>query len=114
MGATRPPGFGYNPLMHKAIDIVMSDASDLYVPKVAPPVDKGLAVIKVSDKRTPKRRHGAMYHKEGDTLARFSSKEFQPLPENTPLAAKVIDPVNDPPATIGVPINQTQASKTEG
>merc|ERR1712066_721357 len=34
----------------------MSDASDLYVPKWSPPLDKGVAVIKVSDKKTQKKR----------------------------------------------------------
>merc|ERR1711933_417169 len=55
--ATRPPVFKYDPTTHNAVDIVMSDASDLYVPKWSPPMDKGIAVIKVSDKRTPKRRN---------------------------------------------------------
>merc|ERR1712232_1300988 len=57
--AVRPPNFTYNPEIHDDPDIVMSDASDLYVPIQEKPgilvqtrlvrFDKGIAVIKVSD-----------------------------------------------------------------
>merc|ERR1711862_640099 len=46
--ATRPPNFKYDPGLHSKLDIVMSDMSELYVPKFfSPKLDKGNAVIKV-------------------------------------------------------------------
>merc|ERR1719428_360101 len=54
--ATRPPIFEYNPELHKEIDIVMSDASELYIPKVPPPLDKGVASIKVASGKTIRTR----------------------------------------------------------
>merc|ERR1719473_580622 len=37
--ATRPPMFEYTPALHNELDIVMSDASALYVPKITPQLD---------------------------------------------------------------------------
>jgi len=57
--AVRPPAFAYSPEIHDDPDIVMSDASDLYIPIQEKPgllvqtsrlrFDKGIAIIKVSD-----------------------------------------------------------------
>eukprot|EP00927_Polykrikos_kofoidii_P031725 TRINITY_DN2721_c0_g3_i2.p1 TRINITY_DN2721_c0_g3~~TRINITY_DN2721_c0_g3_i2.p1 ORF type:complete len:580 (-),score=63.01 TRINITY_DN2721_c0_g3_i2:124-1749(-) len=47
--ATKPPKFAYDAEVHNELTMVMSDASDLYIP-TAPAVSKGLAVIKVSGK----------------------------------------------------------------
>merc|ERR1712113_893703 len=54
--ATRPPMFRFEPQMHRELDMVMSDASEMYVPTVSPPVDKGVSLIKVADKNTSKKR----------------------------------------------------------
>jgi predicted membrane chloride channel (bestrophin family) len=49
--ATRPPHFGYDADVHDELYMVMSDASDLYVPSM-PVMDKGSAIIRVG-------RHGS-------------------------------------------------------
>merc|ERR1712151_314765 len=54
--ASQPPTFTYDPSLHDELVIVMSDASDLYVPKVPPPLAKGNAVIKVSDRKSSQKR----------------------------------------------------------
>merc|ERR1712232_1184989 len=56
--AVRPPIFKYERDLHEDPDIVMSDASDLYIPKIIPQrrFDKGVAVIKVADRRTTNRQ----------------------------------------------------------
>jgi len=52
--ASRPPQFNYDPVIHDDLDIVMSDASELYVPTIPPKFDKGVAVIKIANRRRPK------------------------------------------------------------
>merc|ERR1712080_540189 len=42
--------------MHDEFVIVMSDASAVQEPKVPPPLDRGVAVIKVSERTTPPKR----------------------------------------------------------
>eukprot|EP00927_Polykrikos_kofoidii_P031718 TRINITY_DN2721_c0_g1_i1.p1 TRINITY_DN2721_c0_g1~~TRINITY_DN2721_c0_g1_i1.p1 ORF type:complete len:540 (-),score=51.39 TRINITY_DN2721_c0_g1_i1:275-1894(-) len=53
--ATRPPIFDYDPIVHDDLLMVMSDASDLYVPSL-PVVDKGVAIIKVTEKSSDKQK----------------------------------------------------------
>eukprot|EP00401_Gymnodinium_catenatum_P028368 CAMPEP_0117483278 /NCGR_PEP_ID=MMETSP0784-20121206/13856_1 /TAXON_ID=39447 /ORGANISM="" /LENGTH=446 /DNA_ID=CAMNT_0005277807 /DNA_START=79 /DNA_END=1419 /DNA_ORIENTATION=+ len=50
----QPPTFQYDPEVHDELSMVMSDASDLYVP-VAPPPRAKLSIIKFSDKATKKK-----------------------------------------------------------
>jgi predicted membrane chloride channel (bestrophin family) len=73
--ATRPPVFGYDAEVHEDLLMVMSDASDLYIP-TAPVVDKGVAIIKLStsnaafrakvalQKEAVKREHEASHQKD--------------------------------------------------
>eukprot|EP00930_Biecheleria_cincta_P016819 TRINITY_DN13558_c0_g1_i1.p1 TRINITY_DN13558_c0_g1~~TRINITY_DN13558_c0_g1_i1.p1 ORF type:complete len:499 (-),score=52.17 TRINITY_DN13558_c0_g1_i1:33-1529(-) len=58
--ATRPPSFAYDWGEHKDLTVVMSDASDLYVP-IIPIINKGGAIIKVAD-RDFAREHGKTIH----------------------------------------------------
>merc|ERR1711972_902511 len=99
----------------------MSDASDLYVPKWSPPLDKGVAVIKVAGKETPKKRPSRNNINEKEVAEKEAAEGKQLLQaddvspisgkptEIAPLVASMKEPVNisvqdpgkPPPVTIG-------------
>eukprot|EP00927_Polykrikos_kofoidii_P031719 TRINITY_DN2721_c0_g1_i2.p1 TRINITY_DN2721_c0_g1~~TRINITY_DN2721_c0_g1_i2.p1 ORF type:complete len:303 (-),score=45.65 TRINITY_DN2721_c0_g1_i2:275-1153(-) len=79
--ATRPPGFEYEPIVHDDLLLVMSDASDLYVPN-APVLDKGVAIIKVGDKTTDKYANKVCLN-----LSSRGVKTSMLLPESVEVAA---------------------------
>jgi len=56
--ASRPPHFKYEKQRHDELDIMMSDASELYVPVVPPKFDKGVAVIKIAAADGARRMRG--------------------------------------------------------
>jgi len=112
--ATRPPMFQYDPLIHDQIDVVMSDLSELYVPKMAPPLDKGVAVIKVSDKKIQGRprlekktsslcpsQDSALLERASATFATFSMERLgtvliSPRHSDLPLSPPSSNPFESP------------------
>lgn len=85
--ATRPPVFVYDAEKHSEMAIVMSDASDLYVP-AKPAVNKGLARIKIKEINKKKRTNRA------SVMAKEFREQIECLEEED-LQAMIVAPATE-------------------
>lgn len=77
--ATRPPKFVYEPEFHNELSMVMSDASELYIPETnrAPKRVRDIATIRVSGN----------LRKSIDLVGRIGTQESQTVPESKELGS---------------------------
>merc|ERR1712032_1773380 len=76
---SRPPAFKYDPAVHDELEVVMSDASELYAPIVPQKVDKGNSIIKIVTGRG--RQKTSTGRRQSDENKRRSSEGGRHRPE---------------------------------